>query len=121
MIQIHCCIWITNVLSSVSDKVFHIFFKPQTVKRMKIGYNYTGCQLVEHRSSWKGPDTINVSSFGKTSNGYILIQEAEAHSYSNRTDMKSLFQRLIDNEKNSTIMLKEQKSFLNQFQEMLTT
>ena len=51
---------------------------------MIFGYNSTGYQMVEQQSSWKGPDTINVSSFGKTSNGYILIQEAEAHSLTRR-------------------------------------
>ena len=41
---------------------------------MKVGYNYTGYQMVEQRSSWKGQDTINVSSVGNTDHGSILIQ-----------------------------------------------
>ena len=45
---------------------------------MKFGYNYTGYQMVEQRSSWNGPDIINLSSVGNTDHGYILIQEAEA-------------------------------------------
>ena len=57
---------------------------------MKFGYNYTGCQMVEQQISWKGPDNMNVSSVGNTDHGSILIQEAEARSYANRTDMKSL-------------------------------
>ena len=63
--------------------------------------------MVEQRSSWKGPDTINVSSVGKTDHGSILIQEAEAHSYANCTDMKILIQRLSGDEKYPTNMLKE--------------
>eukprot|EP00957_Ditylum_brightwellii_P188683 14363217-Ditylum_brightwellii.AAC.1 len=63
---------------------------------MKVGYNSTGYQMVEHWSSWKGPDSINVSSVGKTDRGSVLVQKAEARSYANRTDMKALIQRLID-------------------------
>ena len=74
---------------------------------MKVGYNSTGYQMVEQRSSWKGTDTINVSSVGKTDHSSILIQEAELRSYANLTDMKSIIQRLIDDEKCPTIMLKE--------------
>ena len=33
--------------------------------------------------------------------GSILIKESESHSYDNRTDMKDLIQRLIDDEKMS--------------------
>ena len=55
--------------------------------------------MVEQQSSWKGPDTISVSSFGMTDDGSILIQKYEARSYANRDDMKSLIQRLIDDEK----------------------
>ena len=68
---------------------------------MKVGYNYTGYQIVEQQSLWKVPYTVNVSSVGKTDHGSILIQETKARSYANRADMKSLLQRLIDNEKTS--------------------
>ena len=61
---------------------------------MKFEYNSTGNQMVEQRSSWENPDTINLSSLGKTDHGSILIQEYEAHSYSHR-----LIQSLIDYEK----------------------
>ena len=60
------------------DQVWHGVVKTWTVKHMKVGYNYTGYQMVEQQSSWKVPDTINVSSVVKTDNGYILIQEYEA-------------------------------------------
>ena len=36
-----------------------------------------------------------MSSVGKTDHGSVLVQEAEAQSYTNRTDVKSLNQRLI--------------------------
>ena len=62
--------------------------------------------MVEQRSLWKGPDTINVSSVGKTDHGSILIQEYEAHLYANCTDMRILIQRLMDDEKIPTLMLK---------------
>ena len=65
---------------------------------MKFGYNSTGYRMVEQRSSWKGPDTINVSSVEKTDHGPILIQESEGRSYANSTDMKSLSQKLFDDE-----------------------
>ena len=55
--------------------------------------------MVEERSSRKGPDNINLSSVGNTDHNSILIQESEAHSYANPTDIKGLFQRLIDDEK----------------------
>ena len=55
--------------------------------------------MVEQRSSSKGPYNINVSSVGNTDHGSILIQGDEAHSYTNHTDIKSLIQRLIDDEK----------------------
>ena len=62
--------------------------------------------MVEQRSSWKVPDTINISSVGKTDNGSILIQKYEARLYANRTYTKSLIQRLIDDKKCTTFMLK---------------
>ena len=52
--------------------------------------------MVEQQSLWKVPYTVNVSSFGKTDHGYILIQEAKARSYDNLADTKSIIQRLID-------------------------
>ena len=66
------------------------------MKHMKVGYNYTGYQMVEQRSSWKGLDTINVSSVVKTHHGSIFIQDAEVLSYANCTDIKLLVQRLFD-------------------------
>ena len=63
--------------------------------------------MLEQRSSWKGPDTINVSSVVKTDRGSILIQESEARPYSNCTDIKSIIQRLTDDEKFPKIMLKK--------------
>ena len=107
LIQIHCFIWRTNIPSPVSDQFFHAVVKPRIVKHMKVRYNSTGYQMVEQRSSWKGPDTINVSSFEKTDHGSILIQEYESRSYANHTDMKILIKRLIVDEKCPTIMLKE--------------
>ena len=107
MIQINCFICRTNIPSPVSDQVFHAVVKPRTVKNMKVGYNYTGYQMVEQRISWKGTGTINVSSVGNTEHDSILIQEAEAYSYANNTDMKNIIQRLIDDKKCPTIMLKE--------------
>ena len=112
LIQIHCCIWRTNIPSPLSDQVFRAIGKPLTVKHMKVGYNFTGYQMAEQRSSRKGPDTINVSSVGNTDHGYILIQEYKARSYANRADMKGIIQGIIDDEKYPTIMLKEYKSFL---------
>ena len=76
MIHIHFCICKNNRPSPVSDQVCHAVFKTWTVNHMEVGYNSTGYQMAEHWSSWKGPDTINVSSFGKTDHGSILIQEA---------------------------------------------
>ena len=101
LIQIHCCRWRSNISAPISDQICHAVVKPRTVKNMKVGYNSTGYQMVEQRSSWKGPDSINVSSVGKTDHGSILVQEAEARSYANRTDMKNLIQRLIDDGKMS--------------------
>ena len=75
LIQINCCRKRTNIPSPVSYQVYHAVVKPQTVNHMKVGYNSTGYQMVEQRSSWKGPDNINVSSVGKTYHGSILIQE----------------------------------------------
>ena len=66
---------------------------------MKVGYNYTGYQIVEQQSLWKVPYTINVSSVGKTDHGSILIQESEVPLYANRTYIKILIQNLIDDEK----------------------
>ena len=68
---------------------------------MKVGYNSTGCQMVEQRSSWKVPHTINVSIVGKTDHISILIKKYEARLYVNRTDIKSQIQRTIDDEKMS--------------------
>ena len=62
---------------------------------MKVGYNSTGYQMVKQRRAWQGPESINVSSVGKTDHGSVLVQEAVARSYTNRTDVKSLNQRLI--------------------------
>jgi hypothetical protein len=68
---------------------------------MKIGYNSTSYQMVEQRTSWKGPDSINVSSCGRMNHNSVLLREAEARSYNHRTDMKSLIKRLIDDKKMS--------------------
>ena len=85
---------------------FHAVVKPQTVKHTKVGYNSTGCQMVEQLSSWKIPDNINVSSVGKTDHGYILFQWSEARLSNNRKDTKGQIQRIIDYEKLPTIVLK---------------
>ena len=68
---------------------------------MKVGYNYTGYQMVEQQSSWKVPDSINISSVVKTYHGSILIKEAEASLYANLTNMKGIIQRFVDDEKMS--------------------
>ena len=74
LIQMYCCIRRTNIPSPVSDQVFQAVVKPRTVKHLKLGYNYNGYQMVEQQILCKYPDTINVSSFGNTNHGYILIQ-----------------------------------------------
>ena len=107
MIHIYFCRCRTNIPSPVSDKVFHAVVKPRTVKHMKVGYHYTGYQIVEHRSSWNGPDTSNVSNVGNSDHGSILIQEAESRLYSNRTDIKGINKSLIDDENFPAIVLKE--------------
>ena len=71
--------------------------------------------MVEQRSSWKGPDTINVSIVGNTDHGSILIQESEACPYANRTDIKILIQRLIDDEKISNYHAERTKEFSKSF------
>ena len=68
------------------------------MKHMNVGYHSTGFQMVEHRISCKGPDTINVSSVGRTVHSYILTQESEARWYAKRTGMTSLIQSLIYDE-----------------------
>ena len=107
LIHIHCCKWRTNIPSPVYDQVCHDVVKPWTVNHMKVGYNSTGYQMVQQQSSWKVPDTINVSSVGNTDHGLILIQEAEARLYANHTGLKSLIQRLMNDENFPTIVLKE--------------
>ena len=82
---------------------------------MKVGYNSTGYQMVEQQSSWKGPDSINVSSVRKTDHGSVLVQEVEARSYANRKDMKSLIQRLIDNWKMTDDYAEGIEEFSNSF------
>ena len=119
--QIHCCRWRPNIPSHVSGQFFHAVVKPWTVTHMKVGYNSTWYQMLEQRSSWKGPYTINLSSFGKTDNSSILIWEAEACSYANRTDMKSILQRLIYDGKMSNDHAEGIEEISNFFQEMLTT
>ena len=88
---------------------------------MQVGYNYTGYQMVEQRSSWKVPDAIIVSSVGNTYHSSILIQEAEALYYANRADIKSLTQRLINDEKTSNDYAEGVEEFPLKIQEMLTT
>ena len=78
LIKIICCRWRTNILSRVSDKVCHTVVKTWSLKHIKDGYNSTVYQMLEQRSSRKVPDTINVSSVGKTDHGSILIKEAKA-------------------------------------------
>ena len=51
LLQIHCYIWITNIPPPVSDQFCHVVVKTQTVTHVKIGYNFTGYQMVEQRSS----------------------------------------------------------------------
>ena len=37
LLHIHCCRWITNIHSPVSDKFFHVVVKPRTMTHMKVG------------------------------------------------------------------------------------
>ena len=78
LINVHCCIWRTNIPSPVSDQFFHTVLKPWILKHKKVGYNSNRYQMVDQRISWKGPDTNILSSVGKTDHGSILIQEGEA-------------------------------------------
>ena len=52
--------------------------------------------MIKQRTSFKGPDSINVLSIRKTDHNSILLQEAEARTYANRNDMKALIKRNID-------------------------
>ena len=88
---------------------------------MKVGYNSTGYEMVEQQSSWKGPDTINVSIVGNTDHGSILIQCSEARSYANCTYMNIPIRRLIDDETISKDNSEGIEEFYNSFQKMLTT
>lgn len=99
--HLHCPRTPTNISSQISDQLCHAVVKPRTAKTMKIGHNSTSYQMVEQRTSWKGPDSINVSSCGRMNHNSVLLREAEARSYNHRTDMKSLIQRLIDDKKMS--------------------
>ena len=63
LMHINCCIRRTNIPSPVYDQVLYAFVKPLTVNRTEVGYNYTRYQMVEQQSSWKVPDTVNVSHF----------------------------------------------------------
>ena len=91
------------------------------MKHIEVVYTYTGYKIVEQRSLWKSPDTINVSSVGKTDQDSILIQEAESFLDTNHTDMKSLIQRLIDDEKMSNNHAEGIEEFSKKNQEILTT
>eukprot|EP00957_Ditylum_brightwellii_P073012 5548616-Ditylum_brightwellii.AAC.1 len=55
---------------------------------MKVGYNSTSYQMTKEQKSWKDPDSINITSCGKTDHNLVLIKEAEGRSYKNPTDMK---------------------------------
>ena len=46
LIQVHFCGWRTDIPSHVYDQVYHAVVKPWTVKHMKVGYSYTGYQMV---------------------------------------------------------------------------
>ena len=46
LIQIHCCIWRTNITLPVSDQVYHAVVKPWKVKHMKVGYNSNGYKMI---------------------------------------------------------------------------
>ena len=94
--HLHCCRWKTNFPAPLSDQLCHAVMKPRTTRNMKIAYNSTGYQMVEQRVSFKGPDSINVCTVDKTDHNSILLQEAEARFYTNRTDMKALIKRNID-------------------------
>ena len=74
LINIHHWRCRNNIPSPLYDQIFHAFVKPRTVNHMKVGYNYTGYQMVDQSSSCKVLDTINVSSVVKTDRGSILIQ-----------------------------------------------
>ena len=99
--HLHCPRTPTNISSHLSNQLCHTVVKPRAVKTIKIGYNSTSYQMVEQRTSWKGPDSINVSSCGRMNHNSVLLREAEARSYNHRTDTKSLIKRLIDDKKKS--------------------
>ena len=100
--HLHCPRWSTNLSAHFSDQLCHAVVKPRTIKTMKIGFNSTSYQMVEQRTSWKGPDSINITSCGHTDHNSVLLKEAEGRSFKNRTDMKSLIKRLIDDNKMSS-------------------
>ena len=95
LLQVHCCRWKSNLPAPISDQLCHAVMKSRTVKNVKAGYSSIGYQMVEQRMSFKGPDSINIRSVGRTDHNSVLLHEAEARSYANRPDMKFLVQRLI--------------------------
>ena len=82
---------------------------------MKVGYNYIGYKMAEQRSSWKGTDSINVSSVGNNDNSSILIKESESHYYANHTDTEGLIKKLTENEKTLNNHAEEIKYFSKPF------
>ena len=100
-LHVHCCRWENNLSSLLSDQLCHAVVNPRTVKNTQVGYNSITYQMVEQRFSWNGPDTINISSVGKTNHNSLLLYQAEARSIANRSDMKSLLKRSVDDGKMS--------------------
>jgi hypothetical protein len=72
-LHIHCCRWENNLPSALSDQLCHAVIQPRTVKNTQVCYNTIGYQMVEQRYSWKGPDSINISTVGKTNHNLLLL------------------------------------------------
>ena len=112
---LHCCRWRNNLPSPMADQLCHAVVKPRTVKNVRAGYSSIGYQMVEQRTSFKGPDSINVTNVGRTDHNSILIHQAEARSYANRMDMKSLICGLIKDGNMSTTHSEEIKKFSQRY------
>ena len=66
------------------------------MKSTKVGFNSSGHQMVEQRIYWKGIDSINVTSVGRTDYNSVFLRELEARSCTNLSDMKKLMKSHVN-------------------------
>ena len=86
-----------NIPSSIGDQLCHAIIKPRCIKPMKASKYSNTYQMHEQRGSFLGIDTCTIHSIGNFSFIDPLLDNSEALTICNRSDIAALLYRLEGN------------------------